>query len=253
MIARVAVAAVLACCVTNSPARGSSTDATVELITKPCAFQTHAFQGASLTYTIQTPSGNTVAEKYIDWNSNDPRQLHWTARIPAGVYEYDIQSRIHDDDLPCMGPGSFAILPGDSRRISAPMYGGLSDPIVPLHIYGTAPFGVAVSIQRFDDSLPCNAAIPDAAGSSIAVERDDIGYYAQDTTYDGREDNHTAVFGVRVQRANAEPRTIRITGDYPSRNIAVPPTWVRFDLTQQVLDAAYKGRPGTLLCVVPPG
>lgn len=223
--------------------------ATVVISIKPCDFQTkHAFSGAKLQYEITTPNGALVAASNVSWNSNDPSQLHWTTHIPPGVYRYEIYSDVNPSDIPCLGGGSFAVLPGASKSIDGGLVGGIGDPLVPLYIYGTAPAGVKVEVIRFDDRPNCGSSVSESEDHPIDVERDGIGYYAEDSSLSGSEAGENAIIGIRVQRATQTPRTIRLLANYPNENISTPPTGARLDLTAAILDAAYRGRADVLQC-----
>jgi hypothetical protein len=224
--------------------------ATVEIFIKPCDFQTRQpFAGAKLRYSISSASGATVASQDIAWNSRDKTQLAWTTRVPAGVYRYSVYSNVHPADLPCIGAGYFAVLPGALKRIDAGLGGGIGDPLAPLFIYGTAPRDVKVTVIRFDSRPDCGSPLSDARYHSINIERDRVGYYAGDSSLSGRGLGENVAFGVRVQRPGQGQRTFRVLASYPKDPIAVPPTSVRVDLTASVFDRAYKSGAAGLGCI----
>lgn len=226
-------------------------DATVEIFIKPCDFQSRqSFVGARLQYWIYSPNGTTVASESVSWNSTDRSQLHWTARVPAGVYRYAVYSNVHPTDHPCMGAGSFAVLPDAVRRIDGGLSGGIGDPIVPLYIFGTAPSQVKVAVVRFDNRPDCGRPLSATHYQSVKIERDSVGYYAQDSSLSGSEMGQNVTFGVRVQQPGQPQRTIRAVASYPSEAIAVPPTSIRIDLTTSLLEAAYKSSTDKLNCVL---
>jgi hypothetical protein len=231
----------------------SGSNATVEFSVAPCDFQTgRSFSGATLKYTVSGPDGSEIAGKAFVWNSNDPTPLRWSASVPSGVYRYSVFSNVQPlpnatPDVPCEMNGSFAILPRSIKRIRGSMQGGIDDPLALLYIYGTAPAGVKLSVMRFDAAAGCGGKIPVGQGHPILVDRDAVGYFASDSALSGDAKGKQVVFGIRVQRQD-ESRTLRVIADYPSENIAAPPTSVRFDITQDMLEAAFTRSGDVLFC-----
>ena len=87
-----------------------------------------------------------------------------------------------------------------------------------------------------------------SGASDVDVERDSVGYYARDSSLSGDEEGEGGAFAIRVEQAPADIRFFRIAADYPSQHIGVPPTVVRFDVTQALLQSAISSPPNTLLC-----
>jgi hypothetical protein len=219
----------------------------VELSIHLCDFLPKHFTGGTLRYTIDG-TGGIAAQRSFRWDSDDQSVLRWSARVPAGVYQYDAYGLVTPSSLPCRATGFVAVLPGSFRRIDASMYGGIADQLVPLLIYGTLPAGVSASILRFDTAAACGAAIRLSGNSAVDVERDGVGFYASDLRVSGSEKG-SVVFGIRVEQPQQEARTFRLVADYPRENIAVPPTAVRFDISQAMIKSSLKSPPNTLVCV----
>jgi hypothetical protein len=234
------------------PAAGSATEpaASVVISVHPCATQTNLlFSGATLRYSIVRLDGREVAARRYFWDSDDPSQLQWTARIPPGVYHYGVYARVRQSDFPCTGSGTFAVLPGDVRRIDTGVYGAVGDPIVPLYVYGTAPKNVEVRVELFDGQPGCGSHEASLRSYKIATERDDIGYYAQDGSLAGSDAGTGAILGVIIRRSGKPDHIIRIVADYPKENIAVAPTSVRLDLTPALIKNLDNAPPGVLSCL----
>ncbi len=230
----------------------SPSAATVEF-SLACPVAAHrAFSNGTVTYEVwrgdvTNPSLRII--KTFRWASRNPDALKWSVRLPPGVYSYEVIGQNGGGrqplDFVCSTYQYVAALPRATRRVVDTMEEGLGDPIPRVYIYGLAPRASKISVVRFLNNVSCGASIATAAEKPIDVKRDAIGYYASDHYSEKAEAG--AVFGIYVQTAGGA-RTFRAVADYP-KEMLVPPTSVRLDLTQGMLAAALNKPTGSLLCV----
>jgi hypothetical protein len=228
---------------------GEENYATVDFNLKICSLvATHPFSKGIFTYQVSGDSNSTDIVKSLSWNSHDMRPLRFSLQLPAGLYDYDIRARNADASIGCQANYYFAVLPRDTQHINDAMFDCCAEALPALFVIGIAPRTVGVSIIRFDGALDCGSPLP-APGSWLSVKQDTIGFYASDDHLTGRSNNRNVVFGIQIRDDSGEKRTVRVLADYPANVGQVEPKLVRFDLTPQLMDALFKGPPGTLSCL----
>jgi len=245
--------------ITSSPLSPDSPEnATIDFSFKPCSrADGQSFTGGIILYSIwsrDVRSPGFGVEKKFAWNSNDPKPLHWSVRVPPGVYSYEVEAvhRAAVDRMSVFCSSYFyvAALPRSTRRITETMYEGLGDPIPRVYVYGVAPKGSEVSVVRFDGKPDCGDSLTAESETPLAAERDAVGYYASESYVPGDASTRPikgVVLGVRVKMPGSnDVRTFRVVTDYPNSIVQDPPISARFDLTSEMIQAAFD-RPGNAL------
>jgi hypothetical protein len=229
----------------GSKTRDEHNYATVDFSLKTCPLAvSHPFSHGTFTYQVFDDGPQIV--KSMPWDSRATRPLHFSLRLPAGLYTYAINGRSADNSIGCQAWYYFAVLPGDTKYINDKMYDCCADPIPALFIMGTAPTTMRISVLRFEGAPNCGDPVP--AFVSIKTEQDDVGYYAADYSLSGRPEGQNVTFGIEMQNASGQKRTVRLIGDYPKTHIQGPPSLVRLDLTTRIISNLFQQAAGTVAC-----
>ena len=179
-------------------------------------------------------------------DDDNPKVVEFDA--PEGTYRLDATAPKYG----CDASQFVTLLPDLSRTVDVALAAGAPDPGGPLLVDGTSPQSfsyVAPAFVLFDKgATPCNAPVGQTIPFRVAVENDQDAYYASlfgDPSLTARGPLQLAL---RLRTPTHQYHYVRVPIPFP-----MPwggwPSNVRFDVTQDMIDALASQPVDTLLCL----
>lgn len=139
------------------------------------------------------------------------------------------------------------LLPGLQRQLHDDLQMVIGDPLTPMLVAGFKPKGFAVTFFRVVGSLNCGAAVDlqKVEATTTTVEDDGTAYYASNYEYENPNPPNL----LKVVWPSGAARFVQVTLRVPEETLSGDPTYLRLDLTPQVLAKLLLAAPDSLNCI----
>jgi hypothetical protein len=195
----------------------------------------------------------------------DPRKLEShpiKISVPADAYRYIVNltsGSTLESRRGCMVNRYTAVLPGDDRRVKEVLDDGVVETLSAQLVAGFKPANVSVALAISRAVLQCGTTPQVEPGGWVWTEQSRIGYYGESD-----ETRKRGITDTARSYSDPDPRTmltitlpdqtlryipVRLGPPGPFFNWGGPPPYLRFDLTDSVVEAAKRRPPNTVVCL----